>query len=140
MKAVVYQRRQYVISLLLYYVIFLNISFSFLFFIFLICCHIVFLYATENPTLEDHSYGSTYNVPTPIYPQKMQVALSEEKIPLPKHQSKLVNKRTLLNLDIASCFLNILASPDVSTWFATGGPMNKTIKHLGLTKHHRNTV
>ena len=54
--------------------------------------------------------------------------------------SKLVNKKTLFNLNIASYFLNILASPDVSTWSTTGGPLYKTIKHLGLTRHHRNIL
>ena len=51
-----------------------------------------------------------------------------------------MNKNTLLNLNIASYFLNILASPDVSTWPTTGGPINKTINHLGLTRHHQKTV
>ena len=127
------------ISWLLYYVIFLNISFSFLFFVLFICFHIIFLYDTDNPTLEDHSNKSTNNVPTPIYPQKIQVPLSEKK-PSPQHLSKLVNKNTLLNLNIASYCLNILASPDVSTWSTTGGPITIKIKHLGLTRYHRNTV
>ena len=51
-----------------------------------------------------------------------------------------MNKNTILNLNIASYFLNILAFPDVSTWSTTGGPINKTIKRLGLTRHHRKTV
>ena len=51
-----------------------------------------------------------------------------------------MNNNTLLNLDIASYFLNILASSDISTWFTTGGTINKTIKHLGLTKNHQKTV
>ena len=66
--------------------------------------------------------------------------MSEEKKPSPKHLSKLVNKKTLLNLNIDSYFLNILASPDVSTWSTTGGTIKKTIKHLGLTIHHLKTV
>ena len=41
---------------------------------------------------------------------------------------------------IASYFLNILASPDESTWSTTGGPINKTIRHLGLTIHHGHKV
>ena len=77
---------------------------------------------------------------TPIYPQKIQVSLSEEKIPPPQHLSKLVNKNTWLNLNIAYYFLNILASSDVSTWSNTGGSINKTIKHLGLTRNHQKTV
>ena len=51
-----------------------------------------------------------------------------------------MNKNKILNLNIASYFLKILAYPDVSTWSTTGGPINKTIKHLGLTKHHQKTV
>ena len=51
-----------------------------------------------------------------------------------------MNKNTLRNLNIASYFINILASLDVSTRFTTGGPINKTIKHLGLTRHHQKTV
>ena len=136
MEAVVYQTRQYVISYCIYYVIFLNISFYLLFFVLIICFHIVFPYATENPTLEDHSNKSSTNVPTPIYPKEKKLPLSEEKETSPQHFSKLVNKNTILNLNIASYFLNILASPDVSTWSTTGGPMNKTIKHLVLTRHH----
>ena len=127
------------ISLLLYYVIFLNISsLSVIYLIYLFSNF--FLYATNNPTLEYNSNKCTNNVLTPIYPQKTQVTLSEEKIPLPKHLSKFVNKNTLLNLNITSYFHNTLASPDVSTWFTTGGPINKTIKHFGLTRHHGKTV
>ena len=51
-----------------------------------------------------------------------------------------MNKNTLLNLDIASYFLNILASLDVLTWFTTGVPITKTIKHLGQKKHHLKTL
>ena len=71
---------------------------------------------------------------------KIQVPLSEETILSPQYLSKLVNKNTLLNLNIASYFLNILASPDVSTWSTTCRTINKTIKHPGLTRHHRKTV
>ena len=64
----------------------------------------------------------------------------QKKKTSPQHFSKLVNRNTVLNLNIASYFLNVLASPDVLTWSNTGGPINKTIKHLGLTRHHRKTV
>ena len=46
----------------------------------------------------------------------------------------------MLNLDIASYFLNILDSPDVWTWSNTGGTINKTIKHFGITRNHKKTV
>ena len=53
---------------------------------------------------------------------------------------KLLNNNTTLNLNIASYFLNILASPDESTWNTIGGPITKTINNPGLTKHHQKTV
>ena len=67
---------------------------------------------------------------------KIQVTFSEQNRPLPKKLSTLVNDKITMNLNITSYFLNILASPDVSTWFTTGGPITKTIKYIGLTKHH----
>ena len=51
-----------------------------------------------------------------------------------------MNKNTLLKLNITSYFLNILASPDVSAWSTTCGPINKTIKNLGITRHNQKTV
>ena len=51
-----------------------------------------------------------------------------------------MNKNKFLNLNIASYFLNILDSPYVSTWSTTCGPINKTIKHLGLNRHYQNKV
>ena len=74
------------------------------------------------------------------YIPKKKLPLSEGKKTSPHHFSKLVNKNIILNLNIASYFFNILASPDVSTRSTTGGHINKTIKHLGLTIHHQNTV
>ena len=50
-----------------------------------------------------------------------------------------MNNNKILNLNIASYYLNVLASPDESTWSTTGGTINKTIEHLGLTRHHRKT-
>ena len=64
-------------SLLLYCVKLLIISLSFvhnLIYIF----HLLFLYAKDNPTQEDHLYRSIDNAPIPIYPQKIQVPLLEK--------------------------------------------------------------
>ena len=79
---------------------------------------------------------STKNVPTPIYPPK-QNSIVRRKSPSPQHLFKLVNKNTILNLNIASYFINILASPDESTWSTTCGPIHKTIKHLCLTRNNQ---
>ena len=51
-----------------------------------------------------------------------------------------MNKNKILNLNIASYFLSILASLDESTWSTTGGHINKTIKDIGLTRHHRHKL
>ena len=110
-----------------------------LLFVLFISFHILFLYATENPMLVDHWNKSSPKELTPIYPKK-KLPLLDEKSPTPQHLSKLVNKNKILNLNIDSYFLNILASPDVLTWSTTGGTINKTIKHIGLTRHHRKTV
>ena len=75
-----------------------------------------------------------------MYQKNIEVSLIDQKQPPPKHMFKLVNNNTTLNLNLASYFLNILASPDESTWNTTGGPVTKTIKHLALTKNHRSTV
>ena len=64
----------------------------------------------------------------------------EEKSPTPQHLSKLVNNNKIINLNIASYFLNILAYPDKLTWSTTGGHINKTIEHLSLTINHQKTV
>ena len=98
------------------------------------------MYTKDNPNQEDHLYISIKHASIPIYPKNIQVSLSEQNRLPPKHLSKLVNNNTTPNLNIASYFLNILASPHVSTWYTTGGPITKTIKHPGLTKHHRRTV
>ena len=66
--------------------------------------------------------------------------ISEQNRLPPKHLYKIVNNNITINLNIASCFLDILDSPDVLIWFTTGGPITKKIKHPGLTKHHQNTV
>ena len=96
-----------------------------LFIILFICFLLLFIYSKDNQTLEYHFYISTNNALTQIYPKNIQVTLSELNRPPPKHLSRLVNKNTLLNLNIA--FFYILASPDVLTWFTTNG-------------HHLNTI
>ena len=51
-----------------------------------------------------------------------------------------MNNNKILNLNIASYYLNVLASPDESTWSTIGGTINKTIKQLGLTRQHRHKL
>ena len=115
----------------LYYVIFFNISLSSIIRLIFLFSYLLSLRYREPNTgrsLELIIYQSTnFNI------SQKKLPLLEEKSPTPQHLSKLVNNNTILNLNIASYFLNILASQDASTWSTIGGPMNKTIKHLGLT-------
>ena len=111
-----------------------------MFIILLIFFHLSFIYTKDNPTQEDHLYRSINNAPIPIYSKNIQVKISEQNRLPPKHLYKIVNNNITINLNIASCFLDILDSPDVSTWFTTCGTTTKTIKHLVLTKHHQKTV
>ena len=132
MEAMVYRTRQKVISLLLYYVIFLNTRFFFLFFVLFIrfLPFSLMIHKTQR-------WKITWRNPLKMY--RIQYIPKKERTP-PQHLSKLVNKNKLLNLNVAFYFLNILASLDVLTWSTTGGPINKPIKHLDLTRHHQNTV
>ena len=60
-----------------------------------------------------------------IYPKNIQVKLSKQNRPPPIFLSKLVNNNTTMNLNIASYFLYVLASPDLLKWFTTGVPIKK---------------
>ena len=51
-----------------------------------------------------------------------------------------MNNNKIINLNIASYFLNVLASPYKSTWSTKYGPINKTIEHLRLSRHHQKTI
>ena len=104
----------YVVTLLM-----INLSFIQIF-------HLSFCYTKENPTLEDHSYRSINNAPISIYPKEIQVTLSEQNRPQPKHLFKIVKNNKTLKLNITSYFLNILDSPYVSARFATGVTITKT--------------
>ena len=124
---------------LLYCVTLLIISLSFVHHL-IYLFHLQFIYTKDNPTQEDQLYRYINNVPIQIYPKKSKWHFQKKNKRPPKHLSKLVNNNTTLNLNIVSYSLNILASPDVSTWFTTGGTIIKTIKHLGLNKNQRKTV
>ena len=51
-----------------------------------------------------------------------------------------MNNNKTLNLNTASYFFNILSYPHVLTWYTTGVSITKTIKNIGLTKHHQRKV
>ena len=114
---------------MLYYVPLLIIILSFVRPI--ICIfYLSFFRTKDNPTQEDHSSLPSKHALIPIYPTNIQFSLSAQNLPPSKYLSKLVNNNTILNLNmnITYYFLNILASPDVSTWYTTGGPItNKNI-------------
>ena len=123
-----------------------------LLFVLLISFHILFLYALENKSPPNEltqisppkktsivrRKKSNTRTDSNISPKKLP--LLEEKSPTPQHLSKLVNNNKTLNLNIAANFLNVLCSPNKSTWSTKGGPINKTVEHLRVSRHHQKTI
>ena len=121
------------ISSWLYYDIFLNIRFFFV-------LRLIYLFSYHFSSFVcSHQRKPIKKTPIQIYSKDIEVSLINQKQPSPKHMIKLANNNTTLNLNITSYFLNILTSPDESTWNTIGGPITKK-NHLGLTKHHQMTV
>ena len=56
-----------------------------------------------------------------------------------RYNFSLENKQKL-NINIASFFLETLASPNKKTWHNRGGPITKTINHFALNPNHRRSV
>ena len=59
--------------------------------------------------------------------------------PHPTDQSSLDLQKSL-NLNIASYFINSLASPHANTWHQRGGTITQTIDHFCLNTNHRRYV
>ena len=51
-----------------------------------------------------------------------------------------LEKKQKLSINIASFFLETLASPNEKTWHDTGGPIPKTINHFSLNPNHRRSI
>ena len=56
-----------------------------------------------------------------------------------RYHFSLENKQKL-NINIASFFLENLASPNEKTWHDTGGPITQTINHFYLNPNHQRSV
>ena len=118
---------------LIYYQIIISSS-SYLSFSYLVCWH------QRRPNTWRSLIYIHLKTPITIYPKNIEISLIDQKQPPPKHMFKLMNNNTTLNLNIASYFINILDSSNVLTWYTTGGPITKTINHIGITKNHLRTV
>ena len=93
--------------------------------------HLFFLYDKDKPTLEDHSYRSTNNAPTPLYPKRFKLHFQKKT---DRHQSiclEFLMKKYCLTSTLPF-FPNILVSPDVLTWLATNGNHRKSIEIMWL--------
>ena len=65
--------------------------------------------------------------------------ISEPHLTDQRYNFSLENKQKL-NINIASFFLETLASPNEKTWHDTGVPITKTINHFSLNPNHRRSV
>ena len=85
-------------------------------------------------TLTDHFF--------PGPPKDHKFLASHPAEPHPTYQSSLfsLEKHKSLNINIASYFLETLASPHENTWHRRGGPITKTIDNFSLNHNHRRSV
>ena len=82
-------------------------------------------------TLKHHSFSG---------PPKDHLLLAWDPVePYPTDQSSLDLQKSL-NLNIASYFINTLASPHANNWHHRGGPITQTIDHFGINPNHRWSV
>ena len=65
--------------------------------------------------------------------------LIEPHLTYQRYNFSLENKQKI-NINIASLFLETLASRNKKTWHDTGGPITKTINHFSLNPNHRRYV
>ena len=63
-----------------------------------------------------------------------------EPHPTDRRSHFYLEKQKSLNLNIASYFLETLASPNENTWNCRGGPITKTINHFSLNRNHHRYV
>ena len=66
--------------------------------------------------------------------------MPEPSQPPPLLLYKHTNEKIPPIKNIASYYLNHLATPEISIWHTKGGSITQTIKHIGLHKHHISTV
>ena len=72
-------------------------------------------------------------------PKKLAPCLAEPHLTDRRYNFSL-EKKQQLNINIASFFLETLASPNEKSWHDTGGPITKTINHFSLNPNHRRSV
>ena len=104
-------------------------SFSFILSAYSFCQFFLF-----GKSLTDHDFQGP-----PKYHLSMAPCLAEPHLTDRRYNFSLENKQKL-NINIASFFLETLASPNEKTWHDTGGPITKTINHFSLNQNHRRSV
>ena len=82
-------------------------------------------------TLTDHSLSE---------PLKYHSLLASHPIePYPTDQTSVDSQKSL-KLNIASYFINTVASPHANTWHHRGGTITQKIDHFGLNPNHQRSV
>ena len=85
-------------------------------------------------TLTDHLFSEP--------PKDHSLLASHPAEPHPTDQSSPLSlaKQKSLNINIASYFIETLASPHENTWHHRGGPITQTIENFSLNHNHRRSV
>ena len=85
-------------------------------------------------------YLTYHNLPGPTKDQLLLAPCPIEPNPTDQRSLFYLEKQKSLNINIASYFLETLASPNEKTWHDRGGPITQTINHFSLNPNHRRSV
>ena len=100
----------------------------------IILCHLVKLKVETTGTVTDHF------LPEP--PKDQNLPASHPVEPHPTDRSSLfsLEEQKSLKINIASYFIETLASPHENTWHHRGGPITQTIDSISLNPNHQRAV
>ena len=81
-----------------------------------------------------------HDLPGPPKYHLLVVPCPAEQHPTDRRSHFSLEKKKSLNINIASYFLETLASLNENTWHDRGGPITQTIYHFSLNHTHRRSV
>ena len=77
-----------------------------------------------------------HNLPGPPKYHQLLAPRPAEPHPTDRRSHFSLEKQKSLNINIASYFIETLASPHENTWHHRGGPITQTIDHFSLNHDH----
>ena len=90
-----------------------------------------------KPKVEATGTLTYHFLPGPPKDHKLLASRPAEPHPTDRSSLFCLEKQKSLNINIASYFIETLASPHENTWHHRGGPITQTIDHIYLNPNHR---